>query len=329
MNSGAEPTPPAAPASLGASPSAPLKNSAFVFTKPHACTDATKALVKSQLESKGFTILSEKGISGEVIDEKKYIDQHYYSIASKATLLHPSELNVPADKFKAKFGLGWQEALDQGVVYNAMEACKKLNIDAVELETKWGGAKKSNTLIKFGGGFYCALIDGIYIFNGFFMSMRSKYTGDAKIHTYVIEWDADKVSWADFRGKVLGPTDPADAPAGALRAMVAQDWQALGLPGPCNTGDNAVHASASPFEAMAERVNWLEAKLSDDAFGAALIKAGIPEATINAWSVDPQVPFSTGPDGQPAGRFSLFDLLEDMDSEPCVAKCAEIYNYKA
>lgn len=54
-------------------------------------------------------------------------------------------------------------------------------------------------------------------------------------------------------------------------------------------GDNGVHASASPFEALAERMNWVGAKLEEDAFGAAMIKAGIPVDTIMAWTKDPQV----------------------------------------
>ena len=44
-----------------------------------------------------------------------------------------------------------------------------------------GKAKKDKKLIKFGGGFYCASLpcgeDQIYAFNGFFMSMRSKFVG--------------------------------------------------------------------------------------------------------------------------------------------------------
>lgn len=43
-------------------------------------------------------------LASEVIDEKKLIDQHYYAIASKATILKPDQLNVPADKFKEQFG---------------------------------------------------------------------------------------------------------------------------------------------------------------------------------------------------------------------------------
>jgi hypothetical protein len=160
----------------------PPYNSAFVFLKPHAATEPAKALVKAGLEQKGFKVLAEGELTGSVIDSKQLIDNHYYSIASKATILEPKELNVPADKFAAQFGIGWQEALDKGVVFNALQACKHLGIDGEALDKKWGAAKKSGNLIKFGGGFYCAFIDNIYIFNGFFMEMRGKYTGDAKIN---------------------------------------------------------------------------------------------------------------------------------------------------
>ena len=55
----------------------PLLNSAFVFIKPHAVTDATKALVSTQLAAAGIKVLSEGVITAEVIDEKQLIDQHY------------------------------------------------------------------------------------------------------------------------------------------------------------------------------------------------------------------------------------------------------------
>jgi len=52
-----------------------------------------------------------------------------------------------------------------------------------------------------------------------------------------------------------------------------------------------VHASASPFEALAERLNWLGANLEDDGFGKAMLSSGIPKETIMHWTKDPQVPF--------------------------------------
>ena len=80
-------------------------------------------LVKGYFAGKGISILSEGRIAAEEIDSKKLIDQHYYAIASKATILKPEQLNVPAPKFEAQFGLTWEAALAQGNVYNATDAC--------------------------------------------------------------------------------------------------------------------------------------------------------------------------------------------------------------
>lgn len=294
-------------------------NAAFVFIKPHAVTDKVKALTQDTLEKHNIKILSQGTISSEEIDSKKLIDQHYYAIASKATILKPNQLNVPADKFKEQFGLEWTEALESGKVYNALDGCAKLEISPDEMDTQWGICKKNKKLIKFGGGFYCGLVEiegkeSIYCFNGFFMSMRNKFTAPGlSIYYYSVEWDSDALPWADFRGKVLGPTDPSEAPDGAIRGMVLKQWQELGLAAEPNVGDNGVHASASPFEALAERNNWLGAAFSEDPYGKELLAAGISEAMLKEWSVDPQV----------KGK-SIFDQLEDMDAAACTAKAVEL-----
>lgn len=302
-----------------------MNNSAFVFIKPHACNSKVQDLVKKGLEEKGFTIESEGDITAAEIDEKKLIDQHYYAIASKATMLKPHELNVPSEKFEATFGLSWEDALKSGNVYNAMDACEELGIDGTQMEKEWRKCKSTKKLVKFGGGFYCGLvaIEGktpLYVFNGFFMSMRAKYVSEgAAIHYYVISWDSKKLSWEDFRGEALGPTDPSTAPADSLRGMIYTQWESLGLAAQPDTGDNGVHASASPFEALAERVNWLGADIKKDAFGKALLDAGVSLETINAWSVDPQVVYGPVPI-----KKSLFDSLEDIDSDECLARCQMI-----
>merc|ERR1712066_191528 len=141
-------------------------------------------------------------------------------------------------------------------------------------------------------------------------SMRSAFTEPGRsIHYYTVEWDESSLSWEDFRGKVLGPTDPKEAPADSLRGTILKDWKALGLKSEPNVGDNGVHASASPFEALAERMNWLGERIDRDPFGKSLLKAGIPAGTIRDWAKDPQVTF--GP--IPMAR-SLFDTLEDTNS---------------
>jgi len=311
------------------------KNSAFVFIKPHAVTEKVKDCVSKGLKDQGLTIVEEGSISSEDIDQKKLIDQHYYSIASKATILKPKDLNVPADKFEGQFGLSWQAALDSGKVYNALDACKKLGITADEMDAQWGICKKAKKLIKFGGGFYCGLIEiegkeSIYVFNGFFMSMRNKYTAPGlSIYYYLVEWDSGALSWEDFRGKVLGPTDPAEAPKDSLRGIVMAQWKELGLAAEPNVGDNGVHASASPFEALAERINWVGADMQDDEFGSKLLAALVAKKSeagcsakykewITAGCVDPQVPLGGGKKG------SLFDAVEDMDSDACIAKLLEL-----
>jgi len=295
-------------------------NTAFVFIKPHANTASVQALVSATLASKNITVLSEGELTAEEIDSGMLIDQHYYAIASKATLVKPNQLPVNSEKFEKQFGLTWEAALAQGNVYNALDACNYLGIDADALDAAWAKAKKADKLVKLGGGFYAGLIDTIdgkepiFTFNGFFMSMRAKFVvPGSSIHYYVVQFNPEELSWADFRGKVLGPTDPAAAPADSLRGIILADWVNLGLKTVPDTGDNGVHASASPFEGLCERLNWLKAPLEADDFGAQLLAAGIPADTIKEWSVDPQV----------KGR-SLFDSLEDLDASACIAKAVEL-----
>lgn len=298
------------------------KNMAFVFVKPHAVTPACNKTVKDALLAKGIKITGEGDITADVIDKKKLIDQHYYSIASKATILKPHELNIPKDKFQKEMGVSWDEAKKNA--YNAMDACEKLGVGADEMNNMWAECKKKGKLVKLGGGFYAGLVekagqDPIYTFNGFFMSMRSAFTAPGRsIHWYTVEWEQDTLSWEDFRGKVLGPTDPKDGPPGSLRKAVYDDWKALGLPGQPNIGDNGVHASASPFEALCERMNWLEVQCKNDSYCRSLVKAGVTEKTIKEWSVDPQVKLESGKKG------SVWDALEDMDAKPCLEKTKKL-----
>jgi hypothetical protein len=110
-----------------------------------------------------------------------------------------------------------------------------------------------------------------------------------KIKWYTVSWPADSLSWADFRGEVLGATNPTLAPEGSVRRTILDNYKQLGLKTKPNTGDNGVHASASPFEALAERVNWLGKKIEEDDFGKGLLAAGVEKGTIGKWSTDAQV----------------------------------------
>mmetsp|Transcript_34213 Transcript_34213/g.82831 ORF Transcript_34213/g.82831 Transcript_34213/m.82831 type:complete len:350 (+) Transcript_34213:247-1296(+) len=158
----------------------------------------------------------------------------------------------------------------------------------------------------------------LYVINGFYMSMREKFVAEgASIYYMVVEWDEKDLSWADFRGKVLGSTDPTTAEKGSLRATILETYKELGLKSEPNTGDNGVHASASPFEGLCERLNWAEVKLEEDAFGKALLDMKLEKEVVEGWTKDPQVEV----DGK---MTSLFDTMEDINASECLAKAKAI-----
>jgi nucleoside diphosphate kinase len=296
---------------------------AVLFVKPHAAGEPVTALVESRLAEEGIQITHKGELGYDTIDKQQLIDKHYGAIAAKATILKPHELSPSAkaqQSFKQAFGLDWSAALANGVVYNAMDASKKLNLDAATLDKKWSELKRDKDLIKFGGGFYAGKIDDVFVINGFYMAMRAKYTtSPAKIVFYVVEWATDSMHWADFRSKFIGATNPAKAETTSLRGQVYAQWESLGLAAQPDTGDNGIHASASPFEALVERMNWVNADVSNDSFGKRLLALGVPQDTVIEYSTDPQVAFS-------GEKSSLFDLLEDLNAEECAQKLAKAYD---
>ena len=102
----------------------------------------------------------------------------------------------------------------------------------------------------------------------------------------------------------------------SLRYTVFKGWKGLGLAAEPNTGNNGVHASASPFGALAERANWLGMPWESDIRSS---DAGfrVPLTTIKTWCDEPAVPFQ-------GKAQSLFDLVEDLDSRDCLRKSASI-----
>jgi len=305
-------------------------NSAFVFVKPHACKGASpekvQELVEKAFKKAGIRITSKGEMNADVIDKNKHIDIHYGAIASKAVLLKPNELNVPEKgqkQFEEMFGEKWSDVIAASKVYNAKDAAEKLGLDGSGLDEKWSHLKRGKDLIKFGGGFYCGKVDGLYVMNGFYMQMRSAYTNPGeKINYYTVSWPTDDLSWADFRSVVLGATDPTEAPVGSVRRSILDGYKELGLTTKPNTGDNGVHASASPFEALAERVNWLGVDIKEDQFGKGLL-AAIGEDSIKKWSGDCQVVV----DGETkeGATMSIFDALEDLDADVVLTKVKRIH----
>jgi hypothetical protein len=278
-----------------------------------------------KMRCSAIKVVSEGSIAAETIDKDQLIDTHYGAIAAKAVKLKPETLTVQPkaqEAFEKAFGTKWDEAIKSGQVYNAMDAAKKLGLSTDELGAEFGKLKKDVELLKFGGGFYCGKVKDIFVINGFYMNMRTKFTTPGtSIYYYAVEWDPKDLSWADFRDRILGGTDPKTAHIDSARHLIFSNWQSLGLKSCPNTSDNGVHASASPFEALSERCNWLGASLNEDFFGKAMLASGVPLPKLKEWCEDPAVDFE-------GKKQSLFDLLEDMDGGACLKKGAKIAGAK-
>merc|ERR1712137_279108 len=121
----------------------------------------------------------------------------------------------------------------------------------------------------------------------------------------------------DFRARVIGETNPSVAPSESLRGAIFSNWRELGLQAEPNIGNNGVHASASPFEGLAERANWLNTPLGEDPFGKEMLAAGIPLKSIEEWTKDPNVFYEES-------DVSVFDLFEDQEQDEILTRARTI-----
>jgi len=297
------------------------RSSAFVFIKPHAVTGQVKELVQKALAESGIRVKDEGKIPSEQIDKQGLIDVHYGSIAARCVREKPAQLKIDdemKDEFLRIFGLSWADALSQSLVFNGQDAAARLGMTPDSLATEFDKLPKQTHQIKFSGGFYCGKMRDIFVINGFYYRMRKVFTQPGKgIHYYEVEWDAAKLSWADFREKVVGFTDPKQAIDGSIRNRVLKDFLLLGLSAPPTMGNNAVHASASPFEALAERKNWLQRPVDKDYFGKALIASGITQQRIDEWTHDPNVICDNE-------EVTVYELFEDMDGKDVLDKAKQV-----
>ena len=214
---------------------------ALVFIKPHANTPEVQAEVKRMLQSAGISIISESSVDGPTIEKRGLIDNHYHAIASKAVLQKPTELNVPHATFKEFFQEEWSDVTEEGRAFNAIDVQAHLGIDEKRLDDLWSEARRQNRVVKLGGGFQCGLIDvtqRIYTFNAFFMSLRAEYTAPtATLALYEVQLPP-KMRWADFRAKLIGPTDPTQASPKSVRGTIFARWRELGLTAAPDKGNN-------------------------------------------------------------------------------------------
>mmetsp|Transcript_123366 Transcript_123366/g.356585 ORF Transcript_123366/g.356585 Transcript_123366/m.356585 type:complete len:436 (-) Transcript_123366:126-1433(-) len=305
------------------STAAPTDNVAIVFLKPHAATTQARIMVPAFLKSKGVQVLRTGSVSSADVDRAGIIDRHYSSIARVGMQRDPAALELGAAaeaKFEEHFGVSMKDALAAGAVHTAATALEALKVSTSEFQELWLAAGCE----KLGPGLYVAKMEGpdgqpVFVFNGFYLRMREKFVAPGIIVTwYVVRFDPQQIPWSKFRSEIIGSTDPAKAADGSLRAKFRDEWRAMGLAAECTYQDNAVHASASPLEALKERHIWAGDDLSTDAFAAALLAKGVSEDALLEFMSDAEVEDSAG------GRHRVFDLLENMDTEEALDLLSEL-----
>lgn len=120
--------------------------------------------------------------------------------------------------------------------------------------------------------------------------------------------------------KVIGSLNPLTAPEDSIRRKLVPllDSSVEVQAALVDEQDNFIHVSASPLEAMYERMNWLGRDgFQNDHFGNQLIEAGITSETILNWKFDPIVIFEGSPQ-------SVFDVLENINTLQCVRKAVAV-----
>jgi nucleoside diphosphate kinase len=285
-------------------------NIALVFIKPHANTPGVERLLLNNLEQRHISVVAQGLMTAEDIDKKGTIDKHYYSIARYATIWKPSEIPITADaeqKFQEAFNKSWKDSIEAKKVLNASEALQTVfHGSEAALATAWGAAK----VAKLAPGFYAGYCEKeqIYLINGFFIAMRAKFTTrGGSVRWFVVQWNEIELSWSEFRGTVIGATNPEKAAVESVRAQILHKWQELQLPGKPNGSDNGIHASAGPLEGLNERIIWLNGTVAQDRFGRTLLDAGVDAGLIGELLSNPSIHVK-------GNNVPVFDVLEDKDS---------------
>jgi len=301
-------------------------NLAFLYIKPQAASPEVEHHIRTRLQSFGLEIDCSGTLSSDELVGRRVVERHFHSLSKKALRTSPERLRVSAaaqDLFEERFGLTWQQALDEQRVVNITTALQKLPCTPEELNAEWEKLELGKDKLKFGGGFYCGKVWDHFIVNGFYQELHNNYVKSGKeVKWFVVKWKPENLSWRKFRQDIIGEVDPAMAKPGSIRRDFYDNWQELGLASQPDTGSNVIHGSASPVEAMWERLNWMgpSHKLEDDPMAQSLCRhSGKTMEELQRWCYDPVVSISND-----AERQSLYDYFENFDTQDCLEMAKQV-----
>ena len=300
-----------------------LENRALVFIKPHAAKGQVIDFVRQFFDGGEIALSEQVSVKGGEIAPGGSIDRHYFAIAKTAVEQQPEQYKLPGgakEAFRNAFKAGWEDALADGKLLNALGAQKRLGgVSGIELNELW----KRSPQVKMAPGLYAGYFEkgGFYCINGFYPGQREVFTApEAEVVLFEASFDPEKLDWESFRSTVIGATDPSKAKDGSLRAQILKDWQTLGLSAKPEMSRNGVHASAGPVEGLRERMVWLGLDPHSDPLARELNRLGLDPAMLDRLLENCTVELAQK-DGE-SRKGPVFDLTEDINTSEAAALLA-------
>jgi hypothetical protein len=323
-------------------------NTAWVYIHPRANTPSVRDLVHdllldhiNPLYDGGGRIVAEYDLNGQMLAEYHVVIDRQYGLISKYAMMNQGDIigittAMCEKEFQKGFGEDWSMVWREKRLYSGREAMEVLRCDARGLYEAW----KKAEVVRLGKDLYCGRIHQcsvggkwVYVLNGFFMAMRNEYLEPSScVHAYVIQWSAEMLPWKDFLTRAIGSSDPCKALPDSLRRTIYERYRNLEMEEQPNELFNAIHASESPLEGLAERLNWSFTKsVQHDEFGRILLGKGIPESKILEWCENSKVsmtwdvtPIGRGVDV--SGMMDIFDVVKGMDTRECLDTLIQVYD---
>jgi len=299
-------------------------NQAVVFTKPlhHLGLALTPEQLDEQvrafLEEKGFGIVLSRKTTGSELAERDVLKEHYLMYSRGSGIESADELGVSVEaaaRFESAFGKPWRDEVEAGKIMGNPRLMAEKRITAQELYLLWNERFENHRTQKIQEGLIMAWLGELdcYCINAFYPILAEIFYAPAtEIHYHVVEFDPGQVSWARFRGKILGATDASHVDPGSLRGRLhAAYGDALEYPG----RDNFVHGSAGPVEGFFERtVHEPDFDMASNPVGRYLLERGVSLEASKHWKSRQPVPVLGG----------LFNATEEKDTAEALSALAGI-----
>ena len=222
-------------------------------------------------------------VTGPELARSGVVDRHFGSVARGAAYDGGAPLETTEEgreAFKRIFNETWDGASGAGRIVGADFARERLKgIGVKELCAEWAALGA----VEVGPDVYVAWFKDAerYVVNGFYPAIRDAYLAPtAAVQLMLLDFE---MAWRDFRATVIGDEHPEAALEESIRGYLYDRAGVLEML--IDPVDNIVHASASPLDALAEKMMWLDEAqwVGDPLLVALAAQTGLGPRALAAW----------------------------------------------